>query len=1062
MEGSARARERFLEFRSSGDPEALAEVFDLCAQELLLVAHHLAAPGVSSEDLLQSTFLVAMKNAESFDADRALMPWLCGILANTARSESRRARRHAPGVAERGGRGHGSAVGLEVARAEVDPADVAGAREFTAELTRALAEFPARQREILTLRLVHGLTPTEIAHALREPVGTVKSWIHRGVARLRLRLPAGFAASLALFVAAEDGLAQVREAILAEASRAHPVPPRAGDASSLERATRVSVGATAAGAALVGLIAWSGLWERRSDPEPAVVSSSAAPVAGARGSAGEVRRDPLEEIAGSPVGTRSAPASHATRIRVRFADGALAAIALRLTPLFGSEPAFRAVALHTSAAGEATIDDLPPGRWELLPDRGDPRAVEVHRGATIEVDLAEGRDLHGRVLDRAGRPVAGAGVWLSEALDRTRGQVAARTAADGRYVLRGAPLDRVVAAVAPGHRPSAMRAVFVAAEPGSSSDDPLDLVLGAPCAPLTGTVVDARGAPVVGALLRVRSLPDVAPAEPDVGMTAHHAAHPAPILRTDDDGRFRAEWTPPPPLEVWVRGAETASRRLVVDGARAVAEVPFDMDPIVLGPGGSLTGTLPATATEVAGAGAWTDAADDAAAAERSGSVAWVAVLPTAEPEGAFEDPPRFAAPQGFFPAGPFVLHGLRAGAQRLFARAWSGATDERVVELRSREAVEWSPRIGASVGASRPRAARGVAVDSAGAPLVGYRVVVVDEDRRTAVEVVDEAGRFGFDDLEGEPQVLWLHGPEGGYPGSLTHRVLSRRALDGAQDGETVLRLPAARRPSATLRARVRDGVEIVETVRATSAADLTIVPGSLDDDGFVTFPPLPPGDWFLTVSGNQGMRLIEGPIALGVNETREIDGVEVPGAGRVQVRVEAEGATVPDRIPCALMTEDGSFMATYFVVADGATITPTVPAGRYVCHALAPLAIDPVPVEVVPDGTTEATLRAAPGAAVALHVRHPSLCAGVRLRLDWRREVVVGAGDAPAAEWSQVTRVVSVDGGGSAVEVALRPGVYDVVVTTCEGRRGRARFEIGSASEDPAAVPTIDVDLE
>lgn len=46
MTRSERADSQFLLYRETGSPEALATVFDLCAQELLLLAHHIAAPGV--------------------------------------------------------------------------------------------------------------------------------------------------------------------------------------------------------------------------------------------------------------------------------------------------------------------------------------------------------------------------------------------------------------------------------------------------------------------------------------------------------------------------------------------------------------------------------------------------------------------------------------------------------------------------------------------------------------------------------------------------------------------------------------------------------------------------------------------------------------------------------------------------------------------------------------------------------------------------------------------------------------------------------------------------------
>ena len=53
------------------------------------------------------------------------------------------------------------------------------------ELDKLLAVLPAHQREALTLRFVDGLSLDEIAQALDIPLGTVKSRLHLGIARLR-------------------------------------------------------------------------------------------------------------------------------------------------------------------------------------------------------------------------------------------------------------------------------------------------------------------------------------------------------------------------------------------------------------------------------------------------------------------------------------------------------------------------------------------------------------------------------------------------------------------------------------------------------------------------------------------------------------------------------------------------------------------------------------------------------------------------------------------------------------------------------------------------------------
>ena len=83
----------FLIYRRTGEPDALGEVFDALAPELLLVAVRIAAPGIDAEDLVQRTFLAAIEKADRFEPGRPLSAWLLGILVKFALAEQRRSRR---------------------------------------------------------------------------------------------------------------------------------------------------------------------------------------------------------------------------------------------------------------------------------------------------------------------------------------------------------------------------------------------------------------------------------------------------------------------------------------------------------------------------------------------------------------------------------------------------------------------------------------------------------------------------------------------------------------------------------------------------------------------------------------------------------------------------------------------------------------------------------------------------------------------------------------------------------------------------------------------------------
>ena len=203
--------QHFACFRAEGRADALAAVFDALAPELLLVAAHLARGGVQAEDLLQATFVDAIRGAERWDATRPLLPWLLGILTRNALAESRRAARQP------------DPLRVAAPSGEPLPPDEAAARELADRVAAVVQALPLVYRQVLSLRLAHGLSVGEIAHALGCPVATVKTRLLRGLERLRGSLPAGFVAPGAVLFAPGRGLPAVREVVLETARTAAPV-----------------------------------------------------------------------------------------------------------------------------------------------------------------------------------------------------------------------------------------------------------------------------------------------------------------------------------------------------------------------------------------------------------------------------------------------------------------------------------------------------------------------------------------------------------------------------------------------------------------------------------------------------------------------------------------------------------------------------------------------------------------------------------------------------------------------------------------------------------------------
>lgn len=124
-----------------------------------------------AEDVMQETFLRALRGVSGFDGDRPLRPWLLGIAANRCRTAlSKRTRR--PQVVENAEERADHRPGL------ADPDDLAG------ELERALEQIRPEYRLVFALYHEQGLPYEEIARAVERPIGTVKTWLHRARAEL--------------------------------------------------------------------------------------------------------------------------------------------------------------------------------------------------------------------------------------------------------------------------------------------------------------------------------------------------------------------------------------------------------------------------------------------------------------------------------------------------------------------------------------------------------------------------------------------------------------------------------------------------------------------------------------------------------------------------------------------------------------------------------------------------------------------------------------------------------------------------------------------------------------
>lgn len=151
-----------------------------------------------AEEVVQDAFVRAHRAVyRRMTTDRvatlALTPWLYRIALNVARNHTRRRRIATVDLAQaEQSADRTTAVPLSL---RADPPAEAERTDLAAALRRELLRLPERYRAAVVLRLVEGLSYDEVATALGQPVGTVKSSVHRGAKLMRPGLSAWYEGS---------------------------------------------------------------------------------------------------------------------------------------------------------------------------------------------------------------------------------------------------------------------------------------------------------------------------------------------------------------------------------------------------------------------------------------------------------------------------------------------------------------------------------------------------------------------------------------------------------------------------------------------------------------------------------------------------------------------------------------------------------------------------------------------------------------------------------------------------------------------------------------------------
>jgi RNA polymerase sigma-70 factor, ECF subfamily len=170
---------------ASGDRQALAEMYDRYSRPLCATAYRILNDATEAEDIVHDVFVTLWTKASDFDSTRgSVFSWAVALTRNRAidRLRSRRRRSELLDASAP------SDLGYEPSGEQADSTEEVSLREKAQLVRAAVGELAPEQRTALELAFFSGLTQQEIAARLKEPLGTVKARIRRGLLKLRDRV----------------------------------------------------------------------------------------------------------------------------------------------------------------------------------------------------------------------------------------------------------------------------------------------------------------------------------------------------------------------------------------------------------------------------------------------------------------------------------------------------------------------------------------------------------------------------------------------------------------------------------------------------------------------------------------------------------------------------------------------------------------------------------------------------------------------------------------------------------------------------------------------------------
>ncbi|NDP43413.1 MAG: sigma-70 family RNA polymerase sigma factor [Aromatoleum sp.] len=172
------------------DQSAFAELYRLTSSHLYSVALRILREPAGAEENLQEAYVSVWHHAGSYSAAKSQpMTWLTSVVRNRCLDQLRRRDLDTVTLTRNDDESE-----IDFPSDDPTPVEALLAGAEARSIRDCVDQLEGAQKQAIALAFFQGLTHAELATALRQPLGTVKSWVRRGLERLKLCLDrAGFA-----------------------------------------------------------------------------------------------------------------------------------------------------------------------------------------------------------------------------------------------------------------------------------------------------------------------------------------------------------------------------------------------------------------------------------------------------------------------------------------------------------------------------------------------------------------------------------------------------------------------------------------------------------------------------------------------------------------------------------------------------------------------------------------------------------------------------------------------------------------------------------------------------